>query len=146
MADQDLPAHLHVRAGRPHHDRAIEAQLATLEPAERTEYLAAIGLEQPGLDRVTTAGYQLLRLLTFFTAGPKEARAWTIERGTNAADAGGTIHTDFQRGFICAETIAYDDFVRCGGEVGAREAGKMRLEGRDYVVQDGDVIRFRFNV
>ena len=125
---------------------AIEAQLATLEPAERAEYLAAIGLEQPGLDRVTTAGYQLLRLLTFFTAGPKEARAWTIERGTNAADAGGTIHTDFQRGFICAETIAYDDFVRCGGEVGAREAGKMRLEGRDYVVQDGDVIRFRFNV
>ena len=125
---------------------AIEAELAAVDPAERAEYLAAIGLEQPGLHRVIMAGYQLLRLLTFFTAGPKEARAWTIERGTTAADAGGAIHTDFKRGFICAETIAYDDFVRSGGEIGAREVGKMRLEGRDYVVQDGDVIRFRFNV
>jgi GTP-binding protein YchF len=124
----------------------IEAELAAVEPAERAEYLAAIGLEQPGLHRVIMAGYQLLHLLTFFTAGPKEARAWTIERGTTAADAGGAIHTDFKRGFICAETIGYDDFIRSGGEIGAREAGKMRLEGRDYVVHDGDVIRFRFNV
>ncbi|MGH6944503.1 MAG: redox-regulated ATPase YchF [Geminicoccaceae bacterium] len=125
---------------------AIEAELATLAPEEQKEYLATIGLECPGLERVVQAGHRLLGLITFLTAGPKEARAWTIARGTKAPEAAGTIHSDFQRGFICAEVAAYDDFVRCGGEVGAREAGKLRQEGRDYVIRDGDVIRFRFNV
>jgi GTP-binding protein YchF len=125
---------------------AIEAELASLPLPERAEYLTALGLERPGLDRVIHAGYELLGLITFLTAGPKEARAWTVPHGTRAPEAAGTIHTDFKRGFICAEVVAYDDYVRCGGESGAREAGKLRQEGRSYVVQDGDVIHFRFNV
>ncbi len=125
---------------------AIEAELAQLGASDRAEYLASIGLERPGLDRVIQAGYRLLGLATFLTAGPKEARAWTIVNGMTAAEAAGRIHTDFQRGFICAETIAYADYVAFGGEAGAREAGKLRQEGRDYIVQDGDVILFRFNV
>ncbi len=122
----------------------IEAEIAVLSRDERNEYLAAVGLKQAGLDRLIGAGYALLHLVTFFTAGPKEARAWTVTRGTKAPAAAGVIHTDFERGFIRAETIAYDDYVACGGEVGARDAGKMRLEGKDYVVQDGDVMHFRF--
>jgi hypothetical protein len=122
----------------------IEAEIAALPAAERSDYLAAIGLAEPGLDRLIRAGYALLDLVTFFTAGPKEARAWTITRGTLAPQAAGTIHTDFERGFIRAETIAYDDYVACGGEAGARDAGKLRLEGKEYVVADGDVMHFRF--
>ena len=122
----------------------IEAEIAVLSRDERNEYLAAVGLKQAGLDRLIGAGYALLHLVTFFTAGPKEARAWTVTRGTKAPAAAGVIHTDFERGFIRAETIAYDDYVACGGEAGARDAGKMRLEGKDYVVQDGDVMHFRF--
>jgi GTP-binding protein YchF len=125
---------------------AIEAELAALAPADRIEYLHSLGLEQPGLDRVIVAGHRLLDLISFFTAGPKEARAWTIPRGTRAQDAAGVIHTDFQRGFICAEIASWQEFVRHGGEVGAREAGRLRQEGRDYVIQDGEVVRFRFNV
>jgi GTP-binding protein YchF len=122
----------------------IEAEIAVLPEHERAEFLAAIGLTEPGLDRVIRAGYRLLHLVTFFTAGPKEARAWTVTRGSRAPQAAGVIHTDFERGFIRAETIAYDDYVRLGGEVGARDAGKMRLEGKEYVVADGDVMHFRF--
>jgi GTP-binding protein YchF len=122
----------------------IEAEIAGLPPQEREEYLAAIGLKEPGLNRLIRAGYALLDLVTFFTAGPKEAAAWTITRGTKAPQAAGVIHTDFERGFIRAETIAYGDYVACGGEAGAREAGKLRLEGKDYAVQDGDVMHFRF--
>jgi GTP-binding protein YchF len=122
----------------------IEAEIAVLPPTERAEFLATIGLEEPGLDRLIRAGYALLDLVTFFTAGPKEAKAWTIPRGTRAPQAAGTIHTDFERGFIRAETIAYDDYIALGGEAGAREAGKLRLEGKDYVVADGDVMHFRF--
>jgi ribosome-binding ATPase len=122
----------------------IEAEIAVLPPEERAEYLAAIGLAEPGLDRLIRAGYRLLDLVTFFTAGPKQARAWTVTRGSRAPQAAGAIHTDFERGFIRAETIAYDDYVALGGEVGARDAGKMRLEGKDYVVADGDVMHFRF--
>src|SRR6202167_4640616 len=122
----------------------IEAEIAVLSRDERNEYLAAVGLKQAGLDRLIGAGYALLHLVTFFTAGPKEARAWTITRGTRAPQAAGVIHTDFEHGFIRAETIAYNDYVVCGGEVGARDAGKMRLEGKDYVVADGDVMHFRF--
>jgi ribosome-binding ATPase len=125
---------------------AIEAELAGLGLDERSEYLAALGLERPGLDRVIQAGYELLGLITFLTAGPKEARAWTVARGTRAPEAAGSIHSDFRRGFICAEVVAYGDFLRYQGEAGARDAGKLRQEGRDYVVQDGDVIHFRFNV
>jgi GTP-binding protein YchF len=125
---------------------AIEAELAALPPADRLEYLHSLGLEQPGLDRVIVAGHRLLDLIAFFTAGPKEARAWTIRRGTRAQDAAGIIHTDFQRGFICAEVAPWEEFVRHGGEVGAREAGRLRQEGRDYIIQDGEVVRFRFNV
>jgi GTP-binding protein YchF len=126
---------------------AIEAEIAQLkDAAERAEFLATIGLEEPGLNRFIRAGYRLLDLVTFFTAGPKEARAWTVRRGALAPEAAGVIHTDFERGFIRAETIAYDDYVRSGGEQGAKEAGRMRQEGRDYVVQDGDVMLFRFNV
>jgi ribosome-binding ATPase YchF (GTP1/OBG family) len=125
---------------------AIEAEIAALAPADRLEYLRSLGLEQPGLDRVIMAGHRLLDLIAFFTAGPKEARAWTIRRGTRAQDAAGVIHTDFRRGFICAEVAAWDEFVRHGGEAGARDAGRLRQEGRDYIVQDGDVVRFRFNV
>jgi hypothetical protein len=101
-------------------------------------------LKEAGLDRLIRAGYRLLDLVTFFTAGPKEARAWTVKRGAKAAQAAGVIHTDFERGFIRAETIGYEDYVACGGEAAARDAGKMRLEGKDYVVQDGDVMHFRF--
>jgi ribosome-binding ATPase len=115
-----------------------------LPTAERAEYLAAIGLKEAGLDRLIRAGYGLLRLLTYFTAGPKEAKAWTITRGTKAPQAAGVIHTDFERGFIRAETIAYGDYVALGGEAGAREAGRLRLEGKEYVVADGDVMHFRF--
>jgi ribosome-binding ATPase len=122
----------------------IEAEIAVLPPAERAEFLAAIGLEEPGLNRLIRAGYDLLGLITYFTVGPKETRAWTITRGTRAPQAAGVIHTDFEKGFIRAETIAYDDYVALGGEAGAREAGKLRLEGKDYVVADGDVMHFRF--
>jgi ribosome-binding ATPase len=122
----------------------IEAEIAVLPPAERSEYLAAIGLKEPGLDRLIRAGYELLHLVTFFTAGPKEARAWTITQSTKAPQAAGVIHSDFERGFIRAETIAYDDYVKLGGEAGAREAGRLRLEGKEYVVADGDVMHFRF--
>ena len=122
----------------------IEAEIAVLSHHDRDDYLASIGLKQAGLDRLIAAGYVLLDLVTFFTAGPKEARAWTITRGTKAPAAAGVIHSDFERGFIRAETISYDDYVACGGEVGARDAGKMRLEGKDYVVGDGDVMHFRF--
>jgi ribosome-binding ATPase len=111
---------------------------------EREDYLAAVGLHEPGLDRLIRAGYELLHLVTFFTAGPKEARAWTVTRGTKGPQAAGVIHTDFERGFIRAETIAYDDYVALGGEAGARDAGRLRLEGKDYVVADGDVMHFRF--
>jgi len=125
----------------------IEAEVAQLDDlTEKADFLAALGLEETGLAQVIRAGYGLLDLITFFTAGPKEARAWTVRRGARAPQAAGVIHTDFERGFIRAETIAYDDFVACNGEQGAREAGRMRAEGRDYVVQDGDVILFRFNV
>src|SRR6202167_2237971 len=122
----------------------IEAEIAVLSRDEREGYLAAIGLQAAGLDRLIAAGYALLHLVTFFTAGPKEARAWTVTGGSKAPQAAGVIHTDFERGFIRAETIAYDDYVAGGGEAGARDAGKMRLEGKDYVVQDGDVMHFRF--
>ena len=122
----------------------IEAEIAVLAREERDDYLATVGLREAGLDRLIRAGYALLDLVTFFTAGPKETRAWTVTRGTKAPQAAGVIHTDFERGFIRAETIAYDDYVACGGEAGARDAGKMRLEGKDYVVADGDVMHFRF--
>ena len=125
---------------------AIEAEIVTMAPDDRGEFLADLGLEETGLARVIRAGYDLLHLITFFTAGPKEARAWTVERGARAPQAAGAIHSDFERGFIRAETIAYDDFVQFGGEAGAREAGKLRSEGKDYIVQDGDVMLFRFNV
>ncbi len=126
---------------------AIEAELAVLaDPGERREFLAALGLGETGLDRVVRAGYALLDLITFLTAGPKEARAWTITRGTKAPQAARVIHSDFEKGFIRAETISYDDFVAHGGEQGAKDAGRMRLEGADYVVRDGDIMHFRFNV
>ncbi len=123
----------------------IEAEIAVLARDERNDYLAAVGLKEAGLDRLIRAGYALLHLVTFFTAGPKETRAWTVTRGTKAPQAAGVIHTDFEHGFIRAETIAYGDYVAYGGEAGARDAGKMRLEGKDYVVQDGDVMHFRFS-
>ncbi len=122
----------------------IESEIAVLSPEERAEYLSAIGLAEPGLDRMIRAGYALLDLVTFFTVGPKEARAWTVSKGTRAPQAAGVIHTDFERGFIRAETIAYDDYIAGQGEAGAREAGRLRLEGKDYVVADGDVMHFRF--
>jgi hypothetical protein len=122
----------------------IEAEIAVLPADERESFLSAMDLKEAGLDRLIRAGYRLLDLVTFFTAGPKEARAWTVARGAKAPQAAGVIHTDFERGFIRAETIAYEDYVACGGEAGARDAGKMRLEGKDYVVQDGDVMHFRF--
>ena len=125
---------------------AIEAEIAQLDEADKAEFLNELGLSEPGLDRVIRAGYRLLHLETFFTAGPKEARAWTTKVGATAPEAAGEIHTDFQRGFIRAEVIGYEDFIACEGEQGAKAAGKMRLEGKDYVVQDGDVIHFRFNV
>lgn len=122
----------------------IEAEIAVLSREERAEYLAAVGLAEPGLDRLIRAGYALLDLVTYFTVGPKETRAWTITRGTRAPQAAGVIHTDFEHGFIRAETISYADYMTLGGEAGARDAGKMRLEGKDYVVADGDVMHFRF--
>jgi ribosome-binding ATPase len=125
---------------------AIEAEISQMDPADRTDFLADLGLAETGLARVIRAGYDLLHLVTFFTVGPKEARAWTVETGSTAPQAAGVIHTDFEKGFIRAETIAYDDYVSLGGEAGAKEAGKLRLEGKDYVVKDGDVFHFRFNV
>ena len=125
---------------------AIEAEIATLAPDEREAFLADLGLEETGLARVIRAGYELLGLITFFTAGPKESRAWTVHKGARAPEAAGAIHSDFERGFIRAETIAYEDYIQCAGETGARDAGKLRSEGKDYVVQDGDVMLFRFNV
>jgi len=125
---------------------AIEAEIVTLDPADRADFLSDLGLHETGLARVIRAGYDLLHLLTFFTVGPKEARAWTVEVGAKAPQAAGVIHSDFERGFIRAETIAYDDYATYKGETGAREAGKLRSEGKDYVVQDGDVMLFRFNV
>ncbi|HET8544497.1 MAG TPA: redox-regulated ATPase YchF [Pseudolabrys sp.] len=122
----------------------IESEIAMLPPDERVDYLAAVGLNETGLDRLVRAGYALLHLVTYFTAGPKEARAWTITQGTKAPQAAGVIHTDFEKGFIRAETISYGDYVANNGETGAKEAGKMRLEGKDYVVADGDVMHFRF--
>ncbi len=125
---------------------AIESEVAQLPEADRAEFLEGLGLHDSGLDRVIRAGYDLLGLVTFLTVGPKEARAWTIVRGTKAPQAAGTIHGDFERGFIACETIAYDDYVAFKGEAGAKEAGKMRVEGKEYVVKDGDVLLFRFNV
>jgi ribosome-binding ATPase len=125
---------------------AIEAEIAQLDEADKAEFLADYGLDEPGLNRVIRAGYRLLGLLTFFTAGPKEVRAWTVHRGATAPQAAGVIHTDFERGFIRAEVIAYDDFIACKGEAGAKEAGKWRLEGKEYMVREGDVMHFRFNV
>ncbi len=125
---------------------AIEAEIAVLDDADKAEFLADFGAKEPGLNRVIRHGYSLLGLQTFFTAGPKEVRAWTTPIGATAPRAAGEIHTDFEKGFIRAETIAYEDFVALGGEHGAREAGKLRLEGKDYVVQEGDVMHFRFNV
>jgi ribosome-binding ATPase len=126
---------------------AIEAEVAQLaDAAEKRDFLASLGLEEAGLSRVIRAGYRLLDLITFFTVGPKEAHAWTVPQGTKAPQAAGAIHSDFEKGFIRAETISYADFVACGGEQGAKEAGKMRLEGGDYIVQDGDILHVRFNV
>lgn len=126
---------------------AIEAEVAQLEdPEEKAEFLADMGLEETGLARVIRAGYELLKQITFFTVGPKEARAWTVFDGAKAPQAAGVIHTDFERGFICAETVSYDDYAAAGSEAAVKEAGKMRLEGRDYLVKDGDVFHFRFNV
>ncbi|MDJ0609630.1 MAG: redox-regulated ATPase YchF [Kiloniellales bacterium] len=126
---------------------SIEAEVAALgDEAEKQEFLETLGLEETGLARVIRAGYTLLDLITFFTVGPKEAHAWTVRRGAKAPEAAGAIHSDFERGFIRAETIAYEDFVACGGEQGAKDAGKMRVEGRDYQARDGDVFHFRFNV
>ncbi len=122
----------------------IEAELAELPLEERQAYLAELGLQEPGLNRLINEGYKLLGLITYFTAGPKEARAWTVTQGTRAPQAAGVIHTDFEKGFIRAETIAYDDYVALAGEAGARDAGKLRLEGKDYVLKDGDVLHFRF--
>ena len=125
---------------------AIEAEVSQLGPEDRTEFLEGLGLHDSGLDRVIREGYALLGLITYFTCGPKEARAWTITQGTKAPQAAAVIHNDFERGFIACETIAYDDYVAFKGEVGAKEAGKMRVEGKEYVVRDGDVLLFRFNV
>jgi len=125
---------------------AIEAELVAMEGDDRAEYLAELGLSETGLARVIRAGYDLLDLQTFFTAGPKEARAWTVSKGAKAPQAAGEIHTDFERGFIRAETISFDDYVTLGGEAAARDAGKLRQEGKDYVAQDGDIMNFKFNV
>ena len=124
----------------------IEAELADLDDADKKEFLADLGLEEPGLNRLIRAGYELLGLQTYFTAGVKEVRAWTIHKGDTAPQAAGVIHTDFEKGFIRAQTISYADFIACGGEAGAKEKGKMRIEGKEYVVQDGDVMNFLFNV
>lgn len=124
----------------------IESEISQLKRAERKEYLDAVGLSSSGLERLTIAGYRLLGLLTFFTSGPKETRAWTVVQGTKAPQAAGKIHTDFERGFIRAEVISFDDYIEGKGEVGAREKGKLRVEGKDYTMKDGDVVHFRFNV
>jgi len=124
----------------------IEAELADLDDADKKEFLADLGLEEPGLNRLIRVGYELLGLETYFTAGVKEVRAWTIHKGDTAPQAAGVIHTDFERGFIRSQTISYADFIACGGEAGAKEKGKMRVEGKDYIVQDGDVMHFLFNV
>jgi len=124
----------------------LESEIVELEDDERLEFLQEMGMEEPGLDRVIRAGYQLLKLHTYFTAGVKEVRAWTVRVGATAPEAAGVIHTDFQKGFIRAEVISYEDFIAYNGEQGAKDAGRWRLEGKDYVVQDGDVIHFRFNV
>ena len=125
---------------------AIEEELGQLDESERLVFLEEMGLHEPGLDRVVRAGYKLLGLQTYFTAGPKEVRAWTVRKGATAPQAAAVIHTDFEKGFIRAETISFDDFIKYRGEAGAREAGRLRLEGKDYVVQEGDVLHFRFNV
>ena len=125
---------------------ALEAQIADMSDEDKQVFLADMGMDEPGLNRVIRAGYQLLGLQTYFTAGPKEVRAWTVPVGATAPQAAGAIHTDFERGFIRAEVVSYDDFVACKGEQGAKEAGKLRVEGKDYVVHDGDVVHFRFNV
>lgn len=125
---------------------AIEAEIATLPTGDRDSFLSDLGLHETGLNRMIHAAYALLGLITFYTAGPKESRAWTVRRGAKAPEAAGEIHTDFERGFIRAETIAYNDYIACNGETGAKDAGKMRSEGKEYVVQDGDVLLFRFNV
>ncbi|HYE52349.1 MAG TPA: redox-regulated ATPase YchF [Azospirillaceae bacterium] len=125
---------------------AIEAELSQLAEEDKAEYLSSLGLDEPGLNRLIRAGYGLLNLLTFFTVGPKEARAWTVRRGAKAPEAAGVIHTDFERGFIKAETIDYDSYVALGGEQGCKDAGKMRMEGKEYLVKDGDIFHFRFNV
>ena len=138
-AEKDGAAHVVVSA-------AIEAEITQLDADDKAEFLAELGLDEAGLARLIRAGYGLLDLLTFFTAGPKEARAWTVAAGSSAPEAAGAIHTDFQRGFIRAETISFDDFIACKGESGARDAGKLRIEGADYKVVDGDVFHFRFNV
>jgi ribosome-binding ATPase YchF (GTP1/OBG family) len=122
----------------------LEAELAALEPTEREEYLRELGLKEPGLNALIREGYRVLNLITFFTVGPKEARAWTVTSGSKAPRAAGVIHTDFEKGFIRAETIGYQDYVGLGGEQGAKAAGKMRLEGKEYLVRDGDVMLFRF--
>jgi len=124
---------------------AIEAEISQLEPVEAAEYMEAMGLSEPGLEKLSRAGYRLLDLITYFTAGPKETRAWTVRKGSKAPQAAGVIHTDFERGFIRAQTIAYDDYVRLGGETAAKDAGKARDEGKEYVVQDGDIMLFKFN-
>jgi hypothetical protein len=124
----------------------IESELAEMEDEDREEFMNELGIDEPGLNRVIRAGYKLLNLQTFFTAGEKEVRAWTIPVGATAPKAAGKIHTDFERGFIRAQTISFDDYVKYNGESGAKEAGKMRAEGKDYIVQDGDVITFLFNV
>jgi len=135
MAAQKQAGHVVISAG-------IEAEVASLDPEERDAFLADMGLQEPGLNKVIRAGFSLLGLLTFFTVGPKEARAWTVRDGAKAPEAAGVIHTDFEKKFIRAETIAFDDYVACGGESAAREAGKLRAEGKDYVVKDGDVFHF----
>jgi hypothetical protein len=150
-AGNALSALVAERAARDHAESVaisakIESEIALLDdPAERAEFLETLGLEEPGLNRLIREAYKLMGLQTYFTVGPKEARAWTIDVGTTAPQAAGVIHTDFEKGFIRAETIAFDDYVRLNGEAGAREAGRMRLEGKDYVVKDGDVMHFRFN-
>jgi ribosome-binding ATPase YchF (GTP1/OBG family) len=125
---------------------AIEAEISQLDEADRASFLKDLGLDEPGLNRVIRGGYELLGLQTYFTAGVKEVRAWTVHRGATAPQAAGVIHTDFEHGFIRAEVIAYGEFVKYKGEAGAKEAGKLRLEGKEYIVQEGDVMHFRFNV
>ncbi|MBS1216962.1 MAG: GTP-binding protein YchF, partial [Proteobacteria bacterium] len=125
---------------------AIEAEIGDMSDEDKAVFLEDMGMHEPGLNRVISAGYTLLGLQTYFTVGPKEVRAWTIHKGDTAPQAAGAIHTDFEKGFIRAEVIAYDDYIACKGEQGAKEAGKMRLEGKDYIVKDGDVMHFRFNV